>query len=266
MFRVLYEDNHLLVVNKPAGIATMGSLSGESMHSLAADYVRDKYNKPGKVFIGIVSRLDTMTSGVLVLARTSKAASRLSPQFGGAAGKRSVTRASKIYLAAVEGELPVNDSPVALVDHVRKDDQARRMRIVGERTGSRPADSAPSDSPPADSQRAELQYIVLGHAKGASLLAVRLLSGRKHQIRVQFADRGHAVWGDRKYGSKLPFPDGIALHSWMLQINHPTLKDRREFSVPAPASWNQFKGALPLADRLRETVSSQFGLPVPPPS
>ncbi len=122
---VLYTDNHLLVVNKPAGIATMGAESGPTVHSIAADYLKKVFHKPGRVFVGVVSRLDAMTSGVLVLARTSKSASRLSAQFANKSGHD----VCKIYLAAVEGRLETEQGH--WTDHVRKDDAAMRMRVVG---------------------------------------------------------------------------------------------------------------------------------------
>jgi len=215
---VIYEDNHLLVVNKPAGVATMGAESGPTMHSLAADYLKRKFNKPGKAFVGIVSRLDTMTSGVLVLARTSKAASRLSQQFAG--GESSV---SKIYLAAVTP--PVTKQHDAWSDFLVKDDRARRMRIVGPEVES--------------AKQAGLRYTTVLGSDGYSLLAVQLVTGRKHQVRVQFADRGHPVIGDRKYGSARRFAAGVALHSWQLKIMHPTRRQAIWFSAPPPSSWRQ---------------------------
>ncbi|NND98884.1 MAG: RluA family pseudouridine synthase, partial [Pirellulaceae bacterium] len=185
---ILYEDNHLLVVNKPAGIATMGAAAGEpTIHQLACDYLRIKYQKPGNVFVGVVSRLDTMTSGVIVLARTSKAASRLVPQFGGPQqGKKSAItdQADKIYLAAVEGDL--DQQAGTLVDDVVKDDAARRMRVV--------------DQSAAGAKRAELAFANIACTGDVTLVGVKLKTGRKHQIRLQFAERGHAVIGDRKYG------------------------------------------------------------------
>ena len=123
---ILYEDNHLLVVNKPVGIATMGAEQGPTVHSMAADYLKRTYHKPGKAFVGVVSRLDAMTSGVLVLARTSKAASRLSTQFA----ERSGDGTTKIYLAALDGDLQASQGE--LTDQVLKDDAAHRMRVVPE--------------------------------------------------------------------------------------------------------------------------------------
>ena len=165
---VIYEDNHLLVINKPAGIATMGAESGPTVHSMAADYIKKAYDKPGRVFVGVVSRLDSMTTGVLVLARTSKAASRLSAQFAG----KSESDLSKIYLAAVDGHIDPPDG--RLEDHVLKDDAARRMRLV--------------DHSAKGSQQAALRYTTVGASEDISILAVQLLTGRKHQIRVQLAD------------------------------------------------------------------------------
>jgi 23S rRNA pseudouridine1911/1915/1917 synthase len=243
---VLYEDNHLLVVNKPAGIATMGAEQGATMHSMAAHYLKTTYQKPGKAFVGVVSRLDAMTSGVLVLAKTSKAASRLSAQFADRSGGQS----EKLYLALVEGSLcaPQQERPAReqteqqrggqeWVDFVRKDDAAHRMRVVRR------------SSPGA--KEARLRYHHLASATEWSLVAVRLISGRKHQIRLQFAHRGHAVLGDRKYGSRLPFPQGIALHSWRLKIMHPTRRVAMWFRADPPTAWKALLAQLPNGHRIR---------------
>lgn len=237
---VLFEDNHLLVVNKPAPLATMGAESGATAHSLAAAYIKHKYNKPGKAFVGIVSRLDSMTTGVLVMARTSKAASRLSAQFA----DRSESGVSKIYLAAVKGSL---EKPTGeLVDFVRKDDEARRMRVV---------------EPNADrAQEARLRYVVLGANEDTTLVAVQLLTGRKHQIRVQFADHGHAILGDRKYNSQESFPCGVALHSWRLQIVHPTLREKMWFDATLPKSWKGLRNITPTSSQMDQIVQDTFGI------
>lgn len=219
---VIYEDNHLLVVDKPAELATMGAESGEdTLHRRACDYVREKYSKPGKVFLGVVSRLDSMTTGAIVLARTSKSASRLSPQFAATDGRG----ATKVYLAAVDGEFERDEGTLSV--HVRKDDDARRMRVVPASTEGAKA--------------AELQFSVLRRNAKSTLLACKLITGRKHQIRVTFADRGHPILGDRKYASRRQFTPGIALHSWKLRIDHPTLKDSRWFSARVPASWSEIE-------------------------
>ncbi len=233
----------------------MGAESGPTVHSLAVEYIRKKYGKPGKVFLGIVSRLDTVTSGVLVLARTSKAASRLTPQFGAlsqakkqTAAKNAVARADKIYLAVVDGK--VMPDLGKLSDYVLKDDSARRMRVVSNGV--------------ADAKLAELDYITIGHKADATLLAVRLRTGRKHQIRVQFSDRGHCLLGDRKYDSPRTFGKGIdiALHSWLLQIDHPTKKQRMNFVAPVPPAWKPFEKLLPSETQLRETIAEAFAIEV----
>lgn len=218
---LLYEDNHLLVCNKPAGLATMGDAEDLTLHSFAAAYLKVRYKKPAGVFVGVVSRLDRMTTGVIVLARTSKAAGRLSAQFASRSEKPE-----KIYLAVVEGLLP--DPRATWSDILFKDEPAHRMRCVDNRTTPR------SD---VKTQHAELEYEVFAQSTDQTAVAVRLLSGRKHQIRVQFADRGSPVVGDRKYGADSRWPQGIALHSWQLQIVHPTLRERMTFTAPPPQAW-----------------------------
>lgn len=254
---VLFEDNHLLVVNKPAGLATMGAESGDTVHSLAARYIKHKYNKPGKVFIGIVSRLDAMTSGTLVLARTSKAASRLAAQFASKSSNENGQQKSKnkkaaalaprkFYLTVVEGKLDAEADQ--WTDQIRKDESAHRMRL--------------SPTLRDDSKTAELRYQSLATTPTQTIVSVELLTGRKHQIRTQFADRGHPVLGDRKYGSQINFKNGIALHSWMLQIEHPTKRVPMWFEAPVPSSWEKFQHDLPDQTHLRQQIKLFF----PPPA
>lgn len=247
---ILFEDNHLLVVNKPAGLATMGSGDAPSVHRWGCDYIRRRYHKPGKVYLGVVHRLDAMTSGVLVLARTSKAAARLSDQF-----RRVSGGPEKIYLAVVSGR--VTPSSGCLRDHVVKDEAAHRMRVVQRGATGRGAAMGHSDSTRADSgAEAILDYRVLRQSEADagrgrnrspySLTAVRLRTGRKHQIRVQFADRGHVVWGDSKYGDRekrLAGRDavGIALHAASLTIAHPVGGRTLEFRCQPPPSWGNFR-------------------------
>ncbi|MCA9136153.1 MAG: RNA pseudouridine synthase [Planctomycetales bacterium] len=248
---VLYEDNHLLVVDKPAGVPTMGADKGvQSVHDWATDYLKRRYQKPGNVFVGIVSRLDRLTTGVLVLARTSKAASRLSIQFGGPGKSKKVsTSAQKLYLAIVEGDLG-KDSGLAqsgtLVDSVWKDDAAHRMRVV---RGLRP-----------DAQEARLQYQVIDSTPIQTLVAVRLLTGRKHQIRLQFADRGHPILGDRKYGATSDFYGGVALHSWQLLIGHPTKPETMKFRSPIPAAWFDRSPSIPSEKSVESSLDANLML------
>jgi 23S rRNA pseudouridine1911/1915/1917 synthase len=213
---VLFEDNHLLVVNKPAGLPTQGAAEGEpSLCEWAKEYLKEKYNKPGNVYVGVVSRVDSLVTGVVVLARTSKGAARLSDQF------RTGEGIEKTYLAIVEKPPP---TPTGICeDYVWKDDPAHRMRVVKAGTPG--------------GQLAKLSYETLKKLGQYTLLEVHLETGRKHQIRLQLAERGCAILGDRKYGAKTPFPDGIALHSRRLTIMHPTKKEKMTFEAPVPASW-----------------------------
>ncbi len=210
---ILYEDNHLLVVDKPAGLATVGvSPTENSLAKMAKEYIKQKYRKPGNVFVGVVSRLDSMVSGVIVLARTSKAAARLSEQFR----TREIV---KRYWAIVEGRVGPDEG--TLIDHLIKDDTARRMRVTA-----------------SGGQRSELRYRVLSRFQNQTLLEIELLTGRKHQIRTQLSSRGWLIVGDRKYGSRQPFSSGIGLHSVALRFSHPTLKTAIAFRCRPPDCWN----------------------------
>ena len=221
MLDVLYEDNHLLVVNKPAMLPTMGVADDQpSLLTVAKEYVRQKYNKPGNVYLGIVSRLDAPVTGVVLLARTSKAAGRLSEQFR----ERDV---EKLYWAVVES--PVEPGEGRLVDFLRKDERHRKMHVTSANT--------------PDAQRAELTYRVLKSEATHSMLEVQLLTGRKHQIRLQLSHAGLPILGDRKYGSTRQFATGIALHSRRLVVDHPVSKIKLEFEAPLPASWQRYMRA-----------------------
>jgi len=214
---ILYEDNHLLVVNKPPLLATMGVTEGtSSVVTEAKRYLKARYQKPGNVYLGVVSRLDTMVSGVLVLARTSKAAARLSEQF-------RESKAEKTYWAAVEH--PPRAESETLTHWLVKDDRLRRMTVVKTHT--------------AGAKKARLSFKVLQKTSQAALLQVSLETGRKHQIRLQLATIGCPILGDRKYGARQPFSVGIALHSRQLVIEHPTTRKTMTFEAPLPSSWRQ---------------------------
>jgi 23S rRNA pseudouridine1911/1915/1917 synthase len=214
--KVLYEDNHLLVVNKPAGLATQGVAEGApSILTVAKDYLKRKYRKPGNVFLGVVSRLDSSVSGALVLARTSKAADRLTKQFQSG-------QIEKTYWALVE---PAPQPAEGELSHwVLKNDRERRVQAVQPHLRG--------------SQHARLGYRVVRKEKSGTLVAVRLDTGRKHQIRVQLAAIGCPIIGDKKYGSGRTFLKGsIALHCVRLAFEHPTTKERMTFISPPPAAW-----------------------------
>jgi 23S rRNA pseudouridine1911/1915/1917 synthase len=210
---ILYEDNHLLAVNKPAGIATMG-VRGESLVTLAREYIKREHHKPGNVYLGVVSRLDIFTSGVVLFARTSKAAARLTEQF------RS-RRVQKTYWAILDGR--VQPTSGRLEDWLRKDEARQRMMVV--------------DRTAAGALQAELSYRLLRTIATGSLVEIDLHSGRKHQIRVQFAARGWPVCGERKYARARPFDAGLALHARRLIVEHPTTKEPVDLVAPLPRSW-----------------------------
>ena len=213
---ILFEDNHLLVVNKPAGYPTQGAAAGEvSVATLAKEYLKRQHDKPGNVFIGVVSRLDALVTGALVLAKTSKAAARLTAQFRQA-------EVQKTYWAVVEGNLPSERD--RLTDWLWKDDRQQKVILV----------------PPAtpDAREARLSYRKLASLSNQrTLLAISLETGRKHQIRVQLAARRLPILGDAKYGSTTPFAVGIGLHARRLEIEHPTLKTMLRFLAPLPGYW-----------------------------
>lgn len=216
--QVLYEDNHLLAVNKPAGLGTMGLPHGKTtLLDLAKEYLKRKYDKPGNVYLGIVSRLDVPVSGVVLLARTSKAAARLTEQFR----ERQV---EKTYWAVVEGRLPEEHGE--LTDWLRKDDRHRKMHAAA--AGAK------------DAQEARLSYRRLNYVARGTLLEIRLHTGRKHQIRLQLSAHGYPTWGDLKYGGRESFSAGIALHALRLIVEHPTRHEPVEVQAPLPSAWRMF--------------------------
>jgi len=216
--KVIYEDNHLLVIDKPAGLITQGAKVGEqSVITLAGAYLKKKYNKPGNVYVGIVSRLDSAVSGVLVVARTSKAAARLNEQF-------KKTTPKKTYVAITPNRYKFESAK--LDDVLIKNENRKRMEIASE-----------SDRTNKAARQAALEYRISGTFGDLALVEVQLITGRKHQIRVQLANCGCPILGDRKYGSKLQFEPGIALHCRSLAIEHPTRDEGLEFESPPPKHW-----------------------------
>lgn len=215
---ILFEDNHCLVLNKPAGMLSQGDETGEpSLVSWTEDYWRRKYSKPGNVFVGLVHRLDRPTSGVVLIARTSKAAGRLADQFRAGA-------VSKLYWAIVEGR-PERDAG-EWVDHLDKD---RRTNVV-------------TTTREGEGKVARVTYEVLRSAAGMSKLALRPATGRSHQLRVQLSTRGMPIVGDRKYGSKrlvraLDGEPRIALHARELTFKHPTKGDEVRVEASVQADW-----------------------------
>lgn len=220
MLEILYEDNHCLAVNKPAGLLAQGDSTGDpSLLDEARAYLKARYAKPGNVFVGLVHRLDRPTSGVVVLARTSKGAARLSAQF--AAGT-----IEKAYWSIVEGA-PTDDAG-EWVDRLRKDSARNVVTVVDRAEGA--------------GQEARVNYRVLGRAAGTSWIELRPTTGRSHQLRVQLAARGLPIVGDRKYGARstLRASDGglrVALHARSLTFTHPTRPEAISVVAPVPPDW-----------------------------
>lgn len=214
---ILYEDNHLLAVVKPVGLPTMGVSAGEpSLLNVAKDYIKAKYQKPGNVYLGAMSRLDAPVSGIVLFARTSKAAARLTEQFR--------TRAvEKLYWAIVSGSPPPT---AACVDWMIKDERHRKMHLAKQGQSG--------------AQEARLSFRKLVDLPRGTLLEVTLETGRKHQIRLQLSSRGYPVIGDLKYGSREAFPAGIALHARRLHFTHPTLHTPIELVAAVPKPWHKF--------------------------
>ena len=210
---ILYEDNHVIALVKPPGLATMGLPSGqETLFTKTKAYLKEKYAKPGEVYLGVVSRLDVPVSGVVLFARTSKAAARLNDQFR----ERTV---EKTYAALVEGVITPPEAEC--IDHLGEDKRHRRVF----RTHS------------GEGKEARIRYRKLRQVNQCSLIEIHLETGRKHQIRLQLSVRGFPILGDVKYGAKTSFPGGIALHAWKLTFSHPTTKERIELTAPLPATF-----------------------------
>jgi 23S rRNA pseudouridine1911/1915/1917 synthase len=210
---VLFSDNHLLVVAKPAGVPAVPDETGDpSLHDIAKDWVRVQFEKPGDVFLGIVHRLDRPVSGVMVFARTSKSASRLSEQF-------RARIAHKTYWGVGEGEPRAASG--ALLQWLVKDESTNRVRVL--------------DRPSALAKQAITRWRVLEKRTGRTLYELTPETGRPHQLRVAAATLGTPLLGDLKYGASAPLADkSIALHAVALELEHPTLKKRLAWRVPPP--------------------------------
>src|SRR4051794_17828280 len=212
---VLFEDNHCLAVYKPAGrLSAHFDGSEETLDRDVKAYLKQKYDKPGNVFLGIVHRLDRPTSGVLLFARTSKAAARLSEQF------REGT-IEKVYWAIVEGTVPA--SAGTLEDWLLKDEEAGRVEVV------------PPHTPRA--KQALLHFQARRQYGNLTWLEVRPQTGRTHQLRVQLAHHGHPVYGDARYGSVHVLGNAIALPARALTFLHPTRYEPITLTADVPRAW-----------------------------
>lgn len=212
---ILYEDNHCLAIAKPSGwVCTHFQGREETLDRLVKQYLKEKYHKPGQVFLGIVQRLDRPVSGVLLFARTSKAAARLAEQFR----QGSI---DKVYWAMVEGEIARTAG--TLEDWLRKDPLKRRIEVVEPRSPS--------------AKQAVLHYQCRGNHDRLSWLEIRPQTGRTHQLRVQLAHHGHPIFGDARYGSIHLFGQAIALHARALTFLHPIRYEPITLTAELPRSW-----------------------------
>ena len=212
---VFYLDNHLLALYKPAGLLVQSDDTGDiSLLEMAKDWIKWKFGKPGRVFLGMVHRLDRPVAGVVCFARTSKAAARLSEQFRSG-------RTRKEYLAVVEGR---PRQPSAQLIHYldRGDKRSTHVDFL----------------PGPGRQEARLRYSVLDSSGARSLLEIELETGRRHQIRAQLASIGHPIVGDIRYGATAPLDQAqIALLARRLTVEHPTRKEPLVFEAPLPRGW-----------------------------
>ena len=220
--RILYEDNHILVVNKLPSEIVQGDKTGDQpLSEILKSYIKIKYNKPGEVFLGVVHRIDRPVSGAVIFARTSKSLSRLNELLK--AGK-----INKTYWAVVKN-MPPKESD-RLVSHLRRD-EARNKSFVEPESSSR-------------TQIAELIYKVIGKSKDYHLLEIDLITGRHHQIRAQLSHIGCPIRGDLKYGYPRSNADGsIHLHARTISFTHPVKQAPLLVTAPPPDDilWNHFR-------------------------
>ncbi len=213
--KIYYEDNHLLVVKKEVNIPSQLDDSKDAdMLSLAKQYVKETYNKPGDVFLGLVHRLDRPVSGIMVFARTSKSASRLSDQI-----RRDTW--NKYYLAVAVGKVETG----TYTDYLYKNRNTNTSYVVNK-----------------DHKEAKKSILIVtashyNEKENLSLVEIKLITGRSHQIRVQMASRGTPLWGDARYNPNAAAGEQIALFANKLEIDHPTLKKRLVFQDKAPNTY-----------------------------
>lgn len=214
--KVIYEDNQIIVVDKDANIPIQEDASHDKdlLNEVKA-YIKQKYNKPGNVYLGLVQRLDRPVSGVCVLARTSKAASRLS----------EIIRENKLkkqYIAVIDGKIEKDED--TFIDYLLKDSKTNTVKV--DKRG----------------KKSILSYKLLETKNNKSLVLINLITGRPHQIRVQFSSRNYPIYGDHRYNKNVKDNSQIALHSYLISFNHPTLKKEVTFtSLPKREPFNNFE-------------------------
>ena len=213
MINVIYEDNHIIVVEKPVNIPVQADDSKDlDFLSMIKKYIKDKYNKPGNVYVGLVHRLDRPVGGVMVFAKTSKAASRLSEQV-------RLNKIKKVYHAVIEGK-PLKEGH--LEDYLLKDSKTNTTKV--NKSG----------------KLSILDYKLISTVENLSLVKVFLKTGRSHQIRVQFSSRNLPLYGDQRYNKNAKVGQQIALYATSLSFEHPTTKENLTFELELPNKypWN----------------------------
>ena len=206
--KVIYEDNHIIVVEKIPNVPSQSDKTGDiDMLTMVKQYIKEKYNKPGNVYLGLVHRLDRPVGGIMIFAKTSKSASRLSDQV-----REKVFK--KKYLAVVDGK--IENKSGTLEDYLYKDERNNISKVVNKNK--------------KNAKLAKLDYEVIKYdeVKNLSLVKVNLHTGRHHQIRVQLSNFGHSIFGDQKYGTRGQGKQ-IALWAYELTINHPITKEEMTF-------------------------------------
>jgi 23S rRNA pseudouridine1911/1915/1917 synthase len=226
---IIFEDNHIIVVEKPVNIPSQQDESNDrDMLTLIKREIKERYNKPGNVYLGLVHRLDRPTGGIMVFAKTSKAASRLSEEI-------RAGRFRKAYLSVAHGLFEKPESE--LTHYLIKDKKTNTVSVTGVKNKG--------------SKQALLYYKVIEYIKGLSLVKINLVTGRPHQIRVQFSNEGHPLWGDQKYGEELTQPgEQLALWSSEIGFNHPVTKKELLFTSMPPT-----KNPWTLFTSLRQSLS-----------
>ena len=212
---VIYEDNHIIVVEKPRNVLVQADNTKDlDLLAMVKKYLKEKYNKPGNVYLGLVHRLDRPVGGIMILAKTSKAAGRLSD---------SIRRHNfqKTYLAVLCGKI---SGAGVLEDYLKKDEKTNITKVS------------------ADGKYAKLEYEALDCKENLTLIKINLVTGRSHQIRVQFASRNLPLWGDQKYNKKAVVGEQIALWAYKIKFEHPVSKEILEFKLNPKGEypWNIF--------------------------
>jgi len=206
---IIYEDNHLLVVEKPINIPVQADNSKDlDLLTILKTYLKEKYNKPGNVYLGLVHRLDRPVGGIMIFAKTSKAASRLSNQV-------REKKLNKIYYAIVENKIKTKDT---LKDYLLKDTKTNITKVTTKNLG----------------KEAILNYELIKTIDNLNLVKINLITGRSHQIRVQFSSRNNPLYGDKKYNKNAIPNTSIALFAKILSFEHPTTKEKLTFEIDLP--------------------------------